>query len=134
RSVAADDMRSLTQRQAETWGEMRGLMRKAFDIASSNVAVVDQANRTGLALAAYRLAKRPGALDRMAKPWLEHNEVFRDLVDREGLSPDTFGKFMLSEAAFEWGRHANAPMMRGGLGRALFALHGFQTRYLSTAL
>jgi hypothetical protein len=40
---------------------------------------------------------------------------------------------MLSEAGGAWGRTNQAPAMRGVEGSLFFTLHGFQTRYLSTA-
>lgn len=131
-SIGVDDMRALGERQTEAWGKMRSTMRYAMDIAISNMAVMDQANRTSTALAFYRAAKNPQAMKRMADAWSD-NQVFRDLVERNGLSAETMGRFGLSEAAYEWGRKNRSRVMRGPLGTLMFTLHGYQTRFLSNA-
>jgi hypothetical protein len=132
-SLGADDVRNLNDRQAGLWGSAQPTMKKGMDIAMSNISAVDQANRNAIALAAHRMAMNPATLEKMAKPWMEHNAIFRQMVMDEGLTPESFTKFILSEAAGAWGKTNQAPMMRGMEGSLLFALHGFQTRFLSTA-
>ena len=132
-SLGADDIRALNGKQATLWGGMRGTMGRAMDLAASNISVVDQANRSAVALAAYRMAKDPATLAKMAEPLIRDNAVFRDMVQQQGLTPATMGRFMISEAAFDWGRINRAPFMRGALGTLMTSLHGFQLAYLNTA-
>lgn len=131
-SLARDDMAALNDHQAGLWGPMRGRMRRALNIATSNISVIDQANRTATALAFYRAAKDPATRAAMEKAWGPNN-VLRDLLQRYGSSAETMGRFGLSEGMFAWGRENQAPVMRGPLGMLAFALHGFQTRFLSSA-
>jgi hypothetical protein len=133
RALGADDLRALSERQASTFGDAAGRFRRAMDIATSNIGIVDQANRAAVALSSYRLASNPKTLAAMAKPLAEHSALFRDMVERDGLTPENFSRFMLSEGAYEWGSENRSPVMRGPMGTLLFSLHGFQTRYLSTA-
>lgn len=132
-SLGTNDLRALNDRQSEVWGRMKGAFRRGMDIAVSNISVVDQANRAATALAFYRMAKDPAHMQAMADGWAG-NQVFRQMVQREGLTPETVGKFGLTEAAFEWGKANQAPVMRGPMGTMMFSLHGFQTRFLSTSL
>ena len=132
-SVGADDVRAINDRQSGLWGEAAPVMRRALDISMSNISIVDQANRAAIALSAHRMASNPATLEKMAAPWMEHNAIFREMVLNDGLTPENFTKFMMSEAGGAWGRTNQAPMMRGTEGSLLFALHGFQIRYLSTA-
>ncbi len=131
-SVGADDVRAINDRQAGLWGAAAPLMRRALDISMSNISVVDQANRNAVALATFRMAMNPATLAKMAAPWMEHNAIFRDMAVRDGLTPENFTKFMMSEAAGAWGKTNQSALMRGAEGSLMFALHGFQTRYLST--
>lgn len=131
-SVSVDDMRELGSRQAEAYGEVKSTMRRAMDIATSNMSVMDQANRAAVALSFYRMAQDPKALAKMAEAW-GGNQKFRDMVEYNGLNPETMGRFGLSEAAYEWGRANKARVMRGPLGTMMFTLHGYQTRFLSNA-
>ena len=132
-SIGADDVRALNDRQAGLWGQAQPKMRKALDIAMSNVSAVDQANRNAIALTAHRMAMNPKTLEKLAAPWMEHSTLFRQMVIDEGLTPESFTKFMMSEAGGAWGKTNQAPAMRGTEGSLLFALHGFQTRFISTA-
>jgi hypothetical protein len=132
-SIGADDVRAINDRQAGLFGKSAPMMRRALDIAMSNISVVDQANRNAIALAAHRMASNPATMEKMAAPWMEHSAVFRDMAIHEGLTPENFARFMLSEAGGAWGRTNQAPAMRGVEGSLFFTLHGFQTRYLSTA-
>lgn len=132
-SVSVDDMRELGGRQAEAYGEIKSTFRRALDIATSNMSVMDQANRAAVALSFYRMAKDPAKLAKMAEAWKD-NQKFRDAVEYNGLNPETMARFGLSEAAYEWGRANKARVMRGPLGTAMFTLHGYQTRFLSNAL
>ena len=79
----------------------------------------------------FRAAKIPALLAKMADGWKD-NQVFRGMAERDGMTPTTFGRFMLSEAAFDWGKE-NAPKAGRGIGRLFLNLHGFQTRFLSSA-
>jgi hypothetical protein len=153
-SVGADDVRGINDRQAGLWGPAATLIRRAMDIASSNISVADQANRTGVALAAYRIAQNKSALMLAAKPLMQRNALFRaevakateenmrgsigtnqDMATAEAAAlQEVYPRFMLDQAAGQWGRANQAPAMRGTEGHLLFALHGFQTRYLSTML
>ena len=132
-SIGADDVRSINDRQAGLFGTAAPLMRRGMDMAMSNISAADQANRAATALAAFRMAMDPARLREMAKPWMEHNAIFRDMVKNEGLTPETFARFMLDQAAGTWGKTNQAPMMRGVEGSLVFTMHGFQTRYLSNA-
>lgn len=133
-AVGADDLARLNERQSQLFGEHAGLMRRAMDIATSNVRAVDQANRFGVASAAWDIGNDPAKLNAAAAPLMRHNALFSDMVRNSGLSAETYGRFMLSEAAFEWGKQNRMPITRGPLGTLAGSLHGFQTRYLSTAL
>ena len=128
-SVGADDIRALNDKQSSLWGVSKPVMRKAMDIASSNITVVDQMNRAATALGAFRMASDPAILAKMNKAWAK-NQVWRDMAQQKGVNPENMARFMLSEAAFEYGKAAAAPMMRGA-GQMFFQLHGFQTRALS---
>lgn len=130
-SVSADDMAALNDRQAALLGRgLKGDIRRVMNVAASNISVIDQVNRASTLLAAYRLYKKPGNLAKMADAWKD-NQVFRAMVEQEGLTPETAARFMLSRAAGEWGKANQAPMMRGTLGNSFFLLHGFVTRVLS---
>jgi len=133
-AVGTHDMAALNDRLAGLFGDKADIARRGMEIATSNVHAVDQANRFAVASAAWDIASDPARFDKAATPLMEHSALFRDMVQREGLSPETYGRFMLSEAAFEWGKQNQPPIQRGPLGRLMFTLHGFQTRYLSTAL
>ena len=133
-AVGTHDMAALNDRMSSLFGSHAETARRAMEIATSNVHAVDQANRFAIASAAWDIASDPKTFNAAAAPLMRHSAVFRDLVERDGLSPETFGRFMLSEAAFEWGKQNHAPIMRGPLGKLAFTLHGFQTRYLSTNL
>lgn len=133
-SVGANDVRSINDRQAGLWGKAAPVVSRGMDIATSNIAAVDQANRISIALATYRMAQNPERVAKMMAPWMEHSAVFREMaIERGGVTPEMFTRFMLSEAAGSWGKMNQAPIMRGAEGSLIFALHGFQTRYLSTA-
>lgn len=133
-AVGTHDMAALNERLSQLFGGHADMARRGMEIATSNVHAVDQANRFAVASTAWDIAFNPTNFNKAAAPLMRHNAIFRDMVQREGLSPETFGRFMLSQAAFDWGKANQAPIMRGPLGRLMFALHGFQTRYLSTAL
>jgi hypothetical protein len=83
--------------------------------------------------AVLELSRDPAAMQRTAEKWMPHNAILRDMVQRAGgkLTREDWTRFMLSEAAFDWGRLNQAPVMTGALGHLFFALHGFQTRYLA---
>lgn len=125
---------------AEELGQMQAAQAKLFGprwkqvlhVAGSNIAAADQLVRTSAALAAYRLAQQPGALDRYDKAW-GSNQLFREMTQRDGLTPETVGKFMLGQAAFDWGRSNSIPLQRSGVGKVAFQFHQFQMRYLSAA-
>jgi hypothetical protein len=85
-SVGADDVRAINDRQAGLFGKSAPMMRRALDIAMSNISVVDQANRNAIALAAHRMASNSPTLEKMAAPWMEHSAVFRDMAIHEGLT------------------------------------------------
>lgn len=153
-SVGADDVRGINDRQAGLWGGAAPFMRRAMDIAASNISVADQANRSAVALAAYRIAQNKSALMLAAKPLMRDNALFRadvahateenmrasvgtdqDMATAQAAAlREVYPRFMLDQAAGQWGRANQAPAMRGTEGHLLFALHGFQTRYLSTML
>lgn len=130
----AQDVAQINDRQASLFGRSSGVMKRAMEIAMSNISLVDQANRVGTLMAAYRMAQKPDVLARMAAPLMEKNAAFRDMAQTQGLTPENFAKFMLSQAAGEWGKMNRAPIARGPMGLLLMSLHGFQTRYLSNAL
>ena len=130
----AQDVAQINDRQASLFGKSAGVWRRAMNIAMSNISLVDQANRVGTLLAAYRMAQKPDVLARMSAPLMEHNAAFRDMAEREGVTPESFGRFMLSQAAGDWGKQNRQPIGRGPAGLLLTSLHGFQLRYLSSAL
>jgi hypothetical protein len=133
-AVGTHDMAALNDKLAPLFHDHADLARRAMEIATSNVHAVDQANRFAVASAAWDIASNPAHFNAAAAPLMRHNAAFREMVAREmGLSPESYGRFMLSRAAFDWGKANQAPIMRGPLGQLMFALHGFQTRYLSTA-
>ena len=155
-SLGADDVRSINEHQSGWFGEAAPEVRRAMDIATSNVSATDRANRLAIALATFRMAMTPATFDKMAASWLAHNEMFRAAARQaemdyflraaqlgeepkiapkisDIMSPEQFTHFMMSEAAGAWGKLNQAPAMRGAEGSLLFAMHGFQTRYLSTA-
>lgn len=126
------DMEALNDRQSSLWGNLKAPVRRALDIASSNMGVTEQAKRVALALSAYRLAKTPATLKAMDAAWSK-NQVWRALREKDGVTPENMARFMTSEGAYEWGKENQAPAMRGPIGQAAFLLHGFQTRFLSNA-
>lgn len=119
-------------------GQDRGAMpeeavlggRRAFRIAASNLSVVDKINRSSMALAAYRLAQRPGALDRIAQAWGD-NEIFRRMVERDGLTPESYARFMVDEGLGVWGQRNRAPMQRGALGTMVFQWKNYYAQQLA---
>lgn len=125
---------------AEELGQMQAAQAKLFGprwkqvlhVAGSNIAAADQLVRTSAALAAYRMAKREGGTERFAKAWGD-NQLLREMIQKEGQTPETIAKFMLGQAAFDWGRANSIPLQRGGLGKIAFQFHQFQMRYLSSA-
>ena len=125
----ADDVRSMAEKGASLWGENAPLVRRAMDIASSNIGAADQMNRIAVALSAYRLAKG-GNLGRMAKAWGE-NQVWRDMAHTHGATPETMGRFLLSQGVGEWGHEARSEAGRSPVGRLAVSLHGFQIRFMS---
>lgn len=130
-SSATDDMRALNDKQSTIWGKAKPLMRRALDMASSNISVADKANRISMALATHRMAMDPATLSKMDAAWRPGNQVWRTIADQHGVSPETMSRFMVSQGAGEWGRANRAWMMRGP-GQMLFFLHGFQKRLLSS--
>ena len=108
-------------------GKTRKVMQHGLD------SVVDQANRAATALAFYRLARDPETLQRMATAW-SSNQVFHDMVERDGLTSETMGRFGLTEAVLEWGKANQSQIMREPLGTLAVTLHGLQTRLLTAAL
>lgn len=133
-AVGTHDMAALNDKMAALFRGYADTARRGMEIATSNVHAVDQANRFAVASAAWDIANNPAHFNAAAAPLMRHNAIFRDMVQREmGLSRESYGRFMLSKAAFDWGKESHAPLMRGPLGQLMFALHGFQTRYLSTA-
>lgn len=133
-AVGTHDMAALNDKMATLFRGYADTARRGMEIATSNVHAVDQANRFAVASAAWDIASNPAHFNAAAAPLMRHNAIFRDMVQREmGLSRESYGRFMLSQAAFDWGKESQAPLMRGPLGQLMFALHGFQTRYLSRA-
>lgn len=127
------DMEALSDRQSSMWGKLKAPMRRMLDMASSTMGSTEQGKRIATALAAWRIVKNPANLKLMDQAW-GHNQVWRAIKQRDGLSADTMTRFLVSEAAFEWGKENQAPAMRGVIGQAMFLLHGFQVRWLSQAL
>lgn len=132
-SVGTHDMGAMNSHLSGLFGDKADLVRRGMEIATSNVHVVDMANRFGVASAAWDIGSNPTTLNAAAAPLMRNNALFRDMVTREGLSAETYGRFMLSHAAFDWGKESKSPIMRGPIGTAVFSLHGFETRYLSKA-
>lgn len=130
-AAGAEEMGQMQAAQAKLFGPK---WKQVLHVAGSNIAAADQLVRSSAALAAYRLAKQPGALDKFADAW-GSNQLFREMIgaDRGNLNPETVGKFMLGQAAFDWGRANSIPVQRGGLGKIAFQFHQFQMRYLSAA-
>ena len=151
-SQGADDIRQIDDRQATMWGTARPMMRRVMDIALSNVSLVDRANRLAVGLAAHRIAANHSALMLAAKPLMRDNALFRAEVDhlteqmtRGAIGQDmrtaqaqaireVYPRFMIDQAAGQWGRTNQAPAMRGVEGAMYFKFRGYQTRYLSTML
>lgn len=125
----ADDVRSMAESASAIWGQYGPHMKRSMDIVSSNIASADQANRVAAALAAYRLA-RDGNLGRMNTVW-SANQVWRAIAQQDGVSPETMGKFLLTQSVGEWGGRSRTQFGRSIAGRMTSALHGFQVRYLS---
>ena len=125
----ADDIRSMGEQAASLWGEHAPIVRRAMDIASSNIGAADQLNRVAVALAAFRLA-RDGKLAAMNKAWAD-NQVWREMSHRLGVSPETMGRFLLSQGVGEWGAESRSEFGRAPLGRLATSLHGFQIRFMS---
>lgn len=128
----AEDVRSMGEKASAIWGDYAPAMKRSMDIVSSNIAAADQANRVAMALAGYRLA-RDGDLGRMNDVW-SSNQVWRATAHADGVSPDTMGKFMLTQGVGEWGGRSRSEWGRSTMGRMASALHGFQVRYLSNLL
>lgn len=128
----ADDVRSMGEKSSAIWGQYGPHAKQAMDVVSSNIGAADQANRVATALAAYRLA-RDGNLGVMNRVW-SANQVWRAVAQRDGVSPETMGRFLLTQGVGEWGGRARSEFGRTPLGRMGTALHGFQIRFLSNLL
>lgn len=132
-SALSDEMRALDDRQIAAFNVVSRSLARGIRVISSNISGIDEANRTGLALAAFRLAQDPENLKALDAAWSAHNEKWNDMVREYGLTPEAVARFLFSEGAFEWGR-MNTPPIARGLGQMLFFLHGFVTRALADML
>lgn len=128
----ADDIRSMAEKSSAIWGRYSPHAKQAMDIVSSNIAVADQANRVAAALTAYRLA-RDGNLGHMDATW-KANQVWRTMSHRDGVSPETMAKFLLTQSVGEWSSAGRSEWGRHPFGRLLSALKGFQIRLFSNLL
>lgn len=124
------DLGALRDAQTPLVGENAALWRRMLDIAASNMSATERVNRAAVALAALRLAKDPAVLARQAKAW-GGNEVFKEMVARQRLTPETMARFLLSEAANEWGRMNRSPFQQNPAGRLAWQFRNYPQRYLS---
>lgn len=109
------------------------LWTRSLKIAASNIAVADRINRIGTWLAAYRMAKNPETLKTWNRVWF-NNQVYREMVAREGVTPAGMARFMVDEALFVWGKKNQPQMQRHSIGPLLFQFHGFEMRWLSSMI
>lgn len=128
----ADDIRSMAEKSSAIWGRYSPHAKQAMDIVSSNIAVADQANRVAAALTAYRLA-RDGNLGHMDATW-KANQVWRTMSHRDGVSPETMAKFLLTQSVGEWSSAGRSEWGRSWFGRLTTSLHGFQIRMLANLM
>lgn len=127
-STLTDELYGMRVGNYDQRTEAGRIMNRVAKIASSNISVMDRANRIGVWLAAYRMAKDPATLKAWNKVWFG-NQLYREAVAAGGLTPDTLARFMVDEAIGVWGRK-NQPMMQRRVP-LLFQFHGFQMRVLS---
>lgn len=130
-SLGADDLARLNEKTSQLIGEHIGLFRRGLAIATSNVSAVDSANRFAVASAAYDIGANRASLNAAAAPLMQHNALFREMVQRDGLSAETYGRFMMSQAAMDWGKANRPAYARTWYGTLAASLHGFVARYLS---
>lgn len=128
-SRAIEDMAALNEKQSSLWGSARSQARKIMDMALSNVSVMDRANRIASALSSYRLAQDPATMAAMDKAW-SSNQIWRDIKAKNGITPETLSRFMVSNMVGEYGRTNQAPIERNAASRMMLGMHGFVTRLL----
>ena len=103
---------------------------RVSDVLSSSVSAADQLTRIPMALAAFRLAERPGGVERFEKAWGD-DENFKAAIRQYGRTPEAVGRFMVSEGAFDYGKRNMPEIGRGAIGGLLWQFHNFQTRALA---
>ena len=127
--LGAEDLAAMFDSQKNLWQKNWPVMNRIYKVLGSNISYVDQANRATLALASFRLAQDAGFRNNVMKAF-KNDETLKDMVKRNGATPDTIAQFLHRQGAMSWGKMNQAPMMRSA-GQAVFLLHGFQTRALS---
>ena len=127
----ADELRAIQQRGEDALNPRQKFASKVLTIWSSNVAAADRLNRVALALASYREAMQPGAVDRIRKGW-GNDEVYQATVERGGFTPEKFSRFMVDRAAGQWGSDNRLPVLRGKMGSLIGQFRAYELNYLST--
>lgn len=133
-SAATEELLGLQQNatdEVEALENVRDAWKRMLKVSASNISVVDRMNRIGIWLAAHRLARVPGVMDKWQRTWGD-NQLFREAVERDGLKPETMANFFVDEAAFVWGKRNRPQIARGGIGALVFQFRGFEMNYLST--
>lgn len=129
-SRVTDDLMGLRAGGFDETTESGRAWAKAMNIAGSNISVADRVNRIGVWLAAYRMAKKPDVLKAWNRTWFG-NQLYREIIARDGVTPKSMARFMVDEALFVWGRKNQPAMQRRGLGPLFFQFHGYEMRWLS---
>lgn len=127
-----DDMRSIQRAGEDAFTPQAKFNRRVLNVIASNVSMADQAIRTGMALAAYRLAQNPTHLDNMSRVWGGDN-LFKQMQDSKGnVSPEDMARFMVDRTVGVQGDQNRMPVARNLVGRQLLQFRGYETNYLST--
>lgn len=129
---ATSELMGLKQPMEDTLGLYKNQWHKAQEIAGSTVGVMDQLNRSAVALAAYRMARAPGGMEKFMQAWGD-NEVLKRMIAKDGETPETMARFMVDEGLFVWGERNRSWLQRlSGVGTMLFQFKNFVTNAFST--
>lgn len=126
----AEELAAMSHQGSASTDVHQKFWRKAMTVLSSNISAADVMNRTSMALAAMRSAMKPGALKKISGVW-GNNEAFKAMVASDGLTPETFARFMVEQANGIWGARGRMPIARHWLGSMAVQFKNFEVNYLS---
>jgi hypothetical protein len=118
---------TLSKNSSERFRPALRRLDRAYDVGASMFNTTEVVNRVAAALAAYRAALTPGAMDKLRNVY-KNDENFKQAVP-PGATPTDVARWFVNETQFVGGK-INRPKIGRGIGALLLQFKNFVMNYL----